>query len=78
MFTSGINHNSNGYYSTVMVMSTTLCLRQGRDNPMEAYYRRFEATISMAGLEKCNASTHMTLNKYYMDGDNEDGAKRFQ
>ena len=34
-----------------MVMSTILFLRQGRDEPTEAYYRIFEADISTAGLE---------------------------
>ena len=46
MCTSGIDHASNGYYSAVMAMRTILCLKQGRDDPKKAYYRRFEAAIS--------------------------------
>ena len=60
-----------------MAMRTILCLRQGRDEPTEAYYRRFEAAISTAELEKCNTTTHIELNKAYADGDNEDVTKRF-
>ena len=45
MCTSGISHTSNGYYSSVMSMMNILCLRQGRDEPMKAYYRRFEVAI---------------------------------
>ena len=59
MCTSGIDHTSNGYYSAVMVMITILCLKQGIDDLMGAYYRRFEADISTAELAKCNATTHI-------------------
>ena len=45
---------------------------------MEAYYRQFGFSVSMAELEKCNATTHIELNQYYANGDNEDGTKRFQ
>ena len=45
---------------------------------MKSYYRIFEASISTADLEKCNATTHMELNKGYIDGDDEDSTKRFQ
>ena len=48
--TSGIDHTSNGYYSAVMAMRTIFCLRQGIDEPTEAYYRQFEAFISTAEL----------------------------
>ena len=72
-----IYHTSNGCYSAVMVMRTILCIRQGRDEPTEAYYIIFEATISTAELEKCNATTHMEPNKAYANGDNEFGTKRF-
>ena len=78
MCTSGIDHTSNGYYSTVMSMRTIFCLRQGRDEPTEAYCRQFEAAISTAELAKCNATTNIELNKSYADGDDEDGTKRFQ
>ena len=53
-------------------------MRQGRDDPIEAYYRIFEVVISMSDLEKCNTTTHMELNKAYATGDNEYGTKRFQ
>ena len=59
MCTYVINNTSNAYYSAVMAMRTILCLRKGIDEPMEAYYRRFEASISMAELEKLNATTHV-------------------
>ena len=62
----------------VIVMRTILCLRQGRDEPTEAYYWQFEASISTAELENCNATTHIELNKSYADGDDENGTKRFQ
>ena len=75
MCTSGINHTPNGYYYAVMSMITIFCLRQGRDEPTEVYYRRFEAAISTAKLKKCNAITHIELNKAYADGDNEDGLR---
>ena len=78
MCTSGINHTSNGYYSEVISMSTILCLRQGRDKPTEAYYRSFKAAISTVELKRCNATTHMELNKAYTVGDDEDSTKRFQ
>ena len=32
----------------------------------------------MAELEKCNATTHIELNKAYVDEDDEDDTKRFQ
>ena len=78
MCTSGIDHTSNSYYPAVMAMRTILCLRQGIDEPMEAYYKIFEVTISTSELAKCNAKTHVELNKAYADGDNEYGTKRFQ
>ena len=78
MCTYGIDHTSNGYYYTVMAMRTIFYLRQVRDKPTEAYYRRFEAAISTAELERCNATTHMELNKFYAYGDDEYGIKRFQ
>ena len=78
MCTSGINHTSNGYYYAVMATRTILFLRQGIDELTEAYYRRFEADISTAELEKCNTTTHMELNKPYTNGDNEDRTKRLQ
>ena len=59
-------------------MRTIFCLRQGRYKPTEAYYRRFGAAISTAELEKCNTTTHIELNKSYLNGDNEDITKRFQ
>ena len=78
MCTSGINHTSNSYYSAVMATRTILFLRQGRDNPTDAYYRIFEAAISTDDLRKCNATTHMELNKSYANGDYEYGTKSFQ
>ena len=71
MCTSDIYHTSNGYYSAVMSMRTIFCPRQVIDEPTEAYYRRFEAAMSTAELEKCNAKTHMELNKSYFDGYDE-------
>ena len=62
----------------VMAMRTILWLIQGIDDPTEAYYRQFEAAISMAELEKFNATTHKELNKAYPDGDDEYVTKRFQ
>ena len=45
---------------------------------MEVYYRHFEVAISTSKLAKCNAITHIELNKAYADGDDEDGTKMFQ
>ena len=78
MCTSGIVHTSNGYHSAVMDMRTIFCPIQGIDKPKEAYYRIFEASISTADLVKCNATTHMELNKSYANGDDKDGTNRFQ
>ena len=78
MCKSGIDHTSNGYYSSVMAMRTIFCIRQGKEEPTEAYYRRFEASVSMNELEKCNTTNHMELNKSYADGDDGDGTKRSQ
>ena len=78
MCTSVTVHNSNVYYSSVMAMMTILCPRQGRDEPMGSYYRGFEASILTAEMEKRNATTHVELNKDYVDGDNGYGTKRFQ
>ena len=78
MCKSGIDHTSNGYYYSVMAMRTIFCLRQVKDEPMKAYYRRFEAFISINELEKCNTTNHTELNKSYADGDNEYGNKRSQ
>ena len=61
-----------------MAMRTVLCSRQGRDYPTEAQYGRFEVAIPTAELEKCNATTHMELNKPYSDGDNKYGTNMFQ
>ena len=52
MCESRIKHTSNGYYSLGMATRTVFSLRQGRDEPTEAYYRLFEAAISTAELEK--------------------------
>ena len=60
-----------------MAIITIFCMRKGRDKPTEAYYRQFEAAISTAELVKCNATTHIELNKAYADGYDEDGTKRF-
>ena len=78
MCTSGIDHTSNGYHYTAIAMRTIFCLRQGRYEPSEAYCRRFEATISMAELSKCNATTHIELNKSNANGDDKDGTKKFK
>ena len=59
-------------------MRTIFYLRQGIEDPTEAYCRRFEESISTAGLENFNATTHTELNKAYADGDDEYGTKRFQ
>ena len=59
-------------------MSTIFCQRQGSNEPAEAYCRIFESAISMSELEKCNATTHMELNKSYANVDDEDGTKRLQ
>ena len=75
---SGIDHTSNGYYYAVMDVRTIFCLRQERSNHIEAYYRVFEAAISMAEMEEYNATTHKELNKAYADGDDEDRTKSFQ
>ena len=71
MCTSGIYHTTNGYYYAVMAMGTIFCRRYGKDDPTGAYYRRYEAFISTAELAKCNATTHMELNKFCADGDYE-------
>ena len=76
MCTSGIDHTPNCYYSAFMEMRTIFFLRQGIDEPTEAYYILFEVDISTAELAKCNATTHIKLNKAYVDGDDEDGTKR--
>ena len=57
--TSVIDDTSNVYYYAVMAMRTILCRRQGRYDPTETYYRRFEASVSTDELEKCNATTHI-------------------
>ena len=61
-----------------MAMRTILCMRQGRDKPTEAYYKIFEAAISMSHLGRFNSTTHMELNKAYANGDDEDVTKRIQ
>ena len=66
MCTSVIGHKYNGYYYEFMVMRVILCLRQGQDETTEAYYWRFEASISTYELEKCTATTHVELNKTYI------------
>ena len=53
-------------------------LQQGRDEPIEAYYRSFEETISISKLEKFIAMTHVDLNKTYTVGDYYNVNKRFQ
>ena len=78
MCTSIIYHTSYGYYSAFMAMRTIFCLRQVIYEPTEAYHIQFEAAISAAELEKCNATTHIELNRSYADGDNEDDTKRFE
>ena len=78
MCTSVIDHTSNGNYSVVMVMRTIFCLRQGRDEPTEAYYRQFEAAISTSEVVKWNATTHIELNTAYTNGEYEYYTKRFQ
>ena len=78
MYTSGIEHTSNVYYSAVVDIRTILCTRQVRDEPTEAYYRIFEADISTDDLEKCSATTQMELNNVYENVDNEYATKRFQ
>ena len=51
-----------------MAMMTIFCLIQGKDEPTEDYYRIFEAAISTSELEKCNATSHIELNKAYANG----------
>ena len=60
-----------------MEMRTIFCTRQGTDEPTEVYYRKFEADISTAKLEKFNATTHIELNKAYVYGEDEYETKRF-
>ena len=59
-------------------MSNISCLREGIDEPMEEYYRRFKASISISELEKFNTTTHMKLNQLYEYVDNKDRTNRFQ
>ena len=59
MCTSGIYHTENIYYSAFMDMRNIFSLRHGRDEPNEAYYRRFEAHTSTAKLAKYTATTHV-------------------
>ena len=59
-------------------MRNIFCLRQGRDEHVEVYYRIFEASISTVDLGKYNAATHMEINKDYSNGFDEDVTKRFQ
>ena len=59
-------------------MIIILFLIQGRYEPTEEYYIRFEAAISTSEMAKWNETTHMELNKDYADGDDEDDTKRFQ
>ena len=59
-------------------MRTIFCLRQGIDEPTEAYYIRFEVAILTTELSNYNATTHIELNKAYAVGDDEDCTKRFQ
>ena len=63
MCTPGIYHTSNGYYSSVMSTRTIFLLQKGQDKPTKYYYRRFEATISMAEIAKRTAMKH-TKKKY--------------
>ena len=71
VFTSFIDHASNGYYYAAIAIRTIFCLIQVRDESIEAYYGVFEAAISTADLEKCNATTHIELNIVYANVDNE-------
>ena len=61
MCTSGINHTSSEYYYAFMDMIDIFCLQQGIDDPIKAYYQRFEAAISTSKLVKCTPTTHMEL-----------------
>ena len=59
-------------------MRNIFLLRQGIDDPKEAHCRKFEEAIATTELEKCNATTHIELNKDYADGDDEDVTKWLQ
>ena len=61
-----------------MDMRDIFCLKQGIDDPIKAYYQRFEAAISTSKLVKCTATTHMELKNTYLEGDNDNVTKRFQ
>ena len=76
MCTSGIDHTSNGYHSAVIAMRTIFCLWKGRCEPIKAYYRRFEASISTSELKKCTSTKHVYINKTYTGGDDENITKK--
>ena len=78
IFTNGINHRSNGYYSAVMATMESLCLWQVRYEHTEVYYQRFEADISTYELAKFTTKKHVELNNTYPGGDNINSTKRFQ
>ena len=52
MCTYGIDHTSSAYYSAVIAMRTIFCLIKVINDPMEAYYRQFEAAISTTEMKK--------------------------
>ena len=75
---SCIEPKSNDYDSIVMDIRNILCLQEAQYEPTEAYYRRFEASISTSDLEQCTAMTHVELNNTYMEGNDYNVTKRFQ
>ena len=76
--TSGIDCTSSGYYSVFMSMRTIVCLQQGKYEPSEAYYKSFEAAISMYEIVKWTDTTHMQLSRTQTGEDDDDVTKRFQ
>ena len=61
-----------------MAIRTIVFLRKVRDEHTEAYYRRFEASMSMAKLAKFPTMIHMEINRTHSGGDNKYGTNRFQ
>ena len=61
-----------------MDIRNILCLQEAQYEPTEAYYRRFEASISTSELAKCMVMTHVEPKKTYAGEDDDNITKRFQ
>jgi hypothetical protein len=64
LISAGLDKNTNVYISTFSALKSFYNCRQGKDESMETYHRRFEAATATVIMSKGNLTEHEGLTDY--------------